>query len=200
MKVLRLYGAGDLRLDDDISPAQPGQDEELVRVTAVGICGSDLHWYGESGIGDAVLTRPVVLGHEAGGVIVEGREPGRWWPSIRQFRVSRASSAWPAIRTSACGSNSPVTAPRMVCCASSRRGHPARSSRCRTLLTTQTRPCSSRSAWRCTRYVWRDSPGRYGRGLRLWPDRALPDPARAGLGSDHDRGHGPTAASSGGGA
>ncbi len=28
-------------------------------MTAVGICGSDLHWYEESGIGDAVLTRPL---------------------------------------------------------------------------------------------------------------------------------------------
>jgi L-iditol 2-dehydrogenase len=77
MKILRLYGAGDLRLDNDSSPAQPGQDEELVRVTVVGICGSDLHWYRESGIGNAVLTRPVVLGHEAGGVIVEGPRAGQ---------------------------------------------------------------------------------------------------------------------------
>lgn len=77
MKVLRLHGAGDLRLDDDVAPTEPGPDEELVRVTAVGICGSDLHWYRESGIGTAVLTRPLVLGHEAGGVIAEGPRAGQ---------------------------------------------------------------------------------------------------------------------------
>ena len=48
-----------------------------MRVTAVGICGSDLHWYDESGIGDAVLTRPLVLGHEAAGVIVDGPRAGQ---------------------------------------------------------------------------------------------------------------------------
>ena len=48
----------------------------LVRVTAVGICGSDLHWWGEAGIGDATLVAPLVLGHEAAGVIVEGPRNG----------------------------------------------------------------------------------------------------------------------------
>ena len=46
-------------------------------MTAVGICGSDLHWYDESRIGDAVLTRPLVLGHEAAGVIVGGPRAGQ---------------------------------------------------------------------------------------------------------------------------
>ncbi len=76
MKALRLHGVGDLRLAREPAPV-PGPDEALVRVTAVGICGSDLHWYDESGIGDAVLTRPLVLGHEAAGVIVGGARAGQ---------------------------------------------------------------------------------------------------------------------------
>ncbi|MHB8891326.1 MAG: zinc-dependent alcohol dehydrogenase [Candidatus Limnocylindrales bacterium] len=76
MKALRLHGAGDLRLSDEVAPV-PDPGEALVRVTAVGICGSDLHWYDESGIGDAVLTRPLVLGHEAAGVIVDGPRAGQ---------------------------------------------------------------------------------------------------------------------------
>jgi L-iditol 2-dehydrogenase len=48
----------------------------LVRVTAVGICGSDLHWWDEGAIGDAKLTRPLVLGHEGAGVIAEGPRRG----------------------------------------------------------------------------------------------------------------------------
>ena len=76
MKALRLHGVGDLRLAREPAPV-PGPDEALVRVTAVGICGSDLHWYDESGIGDAVLTRPLVLGHEAAGVIVDGARAGQ---------------------------------------------------------------------------------------------------------------------------
>jgi L-iditol 2-dehydrogenase len=45
-------------------------------VTAVGICGSDLHWWAEAGIGDAALERPLVLGHEAAGVIEDGERRG----------------------------------------------------------------------------------------------------------------------------
>jgi L-iditol 2-dehydrogenase len=48
----------------------------LVRVTAVGICGSDLHWWDEGAIGDAKLTHPLVLGHEGAGVIAEGPRSG----------------------------------------------------------------------------------------------------------------------------
>lgn len=76
MKALRLHGVGDLRLADEPAPI-PGPAEALVRVTAVGICGSDLHWYDESGIGDAVLTRPLVLGHEAAGVVIDGPRAGQ---------------------------------------------------------------------------------------------------------------------------
>jgi L-iditol 2-dehydrogenase len=48
----------------------------LVRVTAVGICGSDLHWWDEGAIGDAKLTHPLVLGHEGAGVIAAGPRRG----------------------------------------------------------------------------------------------------------------------------
>ena len=48
----------------------------LVRVTAVGICGSDLHWWDEGAIGDAKLAHPLVLGHEGAGVIAAGPRSG----------------------------------------------------------------------------------------------------------------------------
>src|SRR5271165_6186923 len=49
----------------------------LVQVTAVGICGSDLHWWDEGAIGDAKLTHPLVLGHEGAGVIAGGPRSGQ---------------------------------------------------------------------------------------------------------------------------
>ena len=63
MKVLRLHASGDLRLHDEAIPT-PGAGEVLLNVSAVGVCGSDLHWLNEAGIGDAHLARPLVLGHE----------------------------------------------------------------------------------------------------------------------------------------
>jgi L-iditol 2-dehydrogenase len=75
MKVARLYGVGDIRLSDEPMPEVPA-GHSLVRVTAVGLCGSDLHWYAEAGIGDARLERPLVVGHEFAGVIEGGPRHG----------------------------------------------------------------------------------------------------------------------------
>lgn len=47
-----------------------------MRVTAVGLCGSDLHWYEDGGIGESVVDEPLVLGHELGGVVVSGPRAG----------------------------------------------------------------------------------------------------------------------------
>ena len=75
MKVARLHAAGDIRVQDEPEPeAQRG--DVLVRITAVGLCGSDLHWYAEGGIGDTVVERPLVLGHEQAGVIADGPRGG----------------------------------------------------------------------------------------------------------------------------
>ena len=75
MNALRLHGVGDLRLHDEPEPV-PGDGEALVRVTAVGLCGSDRHWLVEGSIGDAVLERPLVLGHELAGVVESGERKG----------------------------------------------------------------------------------------------------------------------------
>lgn len=75
MKVLRLHAAADVRLHQEPDPF-PDPGEELVRVTAVGLCGSDRHWFAEGGIGDATLTRPLVLGHEIAAVVEDGRRRG----------------------------------------------------------------------------------------------------------------------------
>jgi L-iditol 2-dehydrogenase len=75
LKVARLHAVGDLRISEVPVPS-PDRGTSLVRVTAVGICGSDLHWWGEAGIGDATLVEPLILGHEAAGVIVEGPRNG----------------------------------------------------------------------------------------------------------------------------
>ena len=72
MRAVRLHAVGDLRIHDETAPV-PAESEKLVRVKAVGICGSDLHWFSEAGIGDAKLTHPLVLGHEFAGITEEGQ-------------------------------------------------------------------------------------------------------------------------------
>jgi L-iditol 2-dehydrogenase len=52
------------------APRDPGPGEVLVRVRAVGVCGSDIHWYYDGRIGRKILTYPQILGHEAAGEVV----------------------------------------------------------------------------------------------------------------------------------
>jgi len=48
----------------------PGAGDVLVRVSSVGVCGSDTHYYRHGRIGNFVVEQPLVLGHEAAGTIV----------------------------------------------------------------------------------------------------------------------------------
>lgn len=49
----------------------PADDEVLVKLEYVGICGSDLHYYETGRIGNFIVKPPFVLGHEPGGTVVE---------------------------------------------------------------------------------------------------------------------------------
>ncbi|KAF7344410.1 Sorbitol dehydrogenase [Mycena sanguinolenta] len=63
-----LYGAKDLRIEDrTLWPPQAGQAQ--VAVLATGLCGSDLHYYLHGRNGDFAVQAPLVLGHEASGVV-----------------------------------------------------------------------------------------------------------------------------------
>lgn len=73
MKVLIYTGPRSLEFREVPDPA-PRPGEALIRVEAVGICGSDMHaWQGH----DERRPAPLILGHEAAGVIVAGGEAGR---------------------------------------------------------------------------------------------------------------------------
>jgi L-iditol 2-dehydrogenase len=72
MKAARLHGVRDVRIHDEAQPA-PAAGEALVRVEAIGLCGSDLHLFEEGGVGGTRPERPIVPGHEMAGRTVDGR-------------------------------------------------------------------------------------------------------------------------------
>ncbi|RNF33693.1 L-idonate 5-dehydrogenase [Paracoccus methylarcula] len=64
----RLHTAHDLRIEDLPAPeAAPGM--AVIRVQRGGICGSDLHYYHDGGFGPVRVREPIILGHEAAGVV-----------------------------------------------------------------------------------------------------------------------------------
>ena len=105
MRAARLHGARDVRIHDEERP-NPGPGEALVRVEAVGLCGSDLHWFEEGAIGGTALARPIVPGHEMAGRTEDGQLVAIE-PSIP---CGAARCASRATRTSAPRSASPATA------------------------------------------------------------------------------------------
>jgi len=53
----------------DIPEPEYGDNEVLVNIKEVGICGSDVHYYNRGRIGDYVVRKPIILGHESSGII-----------------------------------------------------------------------------------------------------------------------------------
>jgi L-iditol 2-dehydrogenase len=72
-----MHGTHDVRLEDVPVP-QPGPKEVLVEIRAVGVCGSDVHYYEEGRIGSFVVREPLILGHESMGTVVAlGKEASK---------------------------------------------------------------------------------------------------------------------------
>ena len=91
MTGVRLHAPRDLRVEDLPDPPPPGPGEVLIRVTAAGICGSDLHSYNHARIGDTHVSSPLVLGHEFAGVVErcgEGAVAGDGRPLSAGLRVA----------------------------------------------------------------------------------------------------------------
>src|ERR671921_21071 len=68
-KAAVMHGPHDVRLEDVPVP-EPGTNEVLVEIRAVGVCGSDVHYYEEGRIGSFVVEEPLILGHESMGTVV----------------------------------------------------------------------------------------------------------------------------------
>jgi len=65
-----LLAKGDLQLLQRPKPS-PGQNQVLLRMQKVGICGSDVHYWTNGAIGNFIVKAPMVLGHEAAAVVAE---------------------------------------------------------------------------------------------------------------------------------
>jgi len=71
MKAAVLHAIGDLRVEEVDRPSITAPDQALVKIRAVGVCGSDVHFYERGRIGPYVVKDPVILGHESAGEVVE---------------------------------------------------------------------------------------------------------------------------------
>ena len=70
MLAAMLHGPADLRVEQIPVPTRPGPEQALLKITAVGICGSDLHLYQDARIGDTPILSAMSIGHEFGAVVM----------------------------------------------------------------------------------------------------------------------------------
>lgn len=66
---MRYPGRAEIKVDDIADPC-PGPGEVLVGIRFGGICGTDLHYLHDGGVGDSIITEPLVLGHEVSGIVL----------------------------------------------------------------------------------------------------------------------------------
>jgi L-iditol 2-dehydrogenase len=114
----RLHGPHDLRSEKVPHPGQPGPGEVLLRVTATGICGSDLHTYTTGAIGDTVLKSPLIPGHEFAGAVEQAGPDaldGNGKPLRRGARVA-VDPAQPCHRCDLCERGHPNLCCRIHFC------------------------------------------------------------------------------------
>ncbi|ORC35034.1 hypothetical protein B4O97_09860 [Marispirochaeta aestuarii] len=71
MKALVLQKKGEISLQDVDIQEELGPRDVRIAVGAVGICGSDIHYYQHGKIGPFVVREPMILGHEAAGTVLE---------------------------------------------------------------------------------------------------------------------------------
>lgn len=69
MKAAVLHAVHDVRMEEVPVP-EPGPGEVLIQVMAVGVCGSDVHYYQHGRIGPYIVRKPLILGHECSGIVV----------------------------------------------------------------------------------------------------------------------------------
>ena len=71
MQALVLEKVRSLHLRDIAIAETLGPHDVRIRIHTVGVCGSDVHYYQHGAIGPFVMREPMVLGHEAAGIVVE---------------------------------------------------------------------------------------------------------------------------------
>jgi L-iditol 2-dehydrogenase len=96
MKAAVLRAPRDVVVEERPIP-QAGPGQVVVRVRAVGVCGSDTHYYEHGRIGRFVAEAPLVLGHEAAGEVTE------LGPGVTRLAVGDRVSIEPGVPDLTCG-------------------------------------------------------------------------------------------------
>lgn len=84
MKAMALTGLNRMEMREVPDPLMTSGHDVIIRMGAVGVCGSDIHYYTDGKIGKKVVQYPFCVGHEGAGTVYEtGKEVTRVKPGDR---------------------------------------------------------------------------------------------------------------------
>lgn len=95
MNVAYLQKPLEVSVEQEDVPAVSGR-EVLVKVMAVGICGSDVHYYAHGRIGNRLVTYPHIQGHECAGIVVATGD------KVTRFKVGDRVAVEPGVACMSC--------------------------------------------------------------------------------------------------
>ena len=89
MKAMMLTGIRQMEMKEIPEPVIVNDNDVKIKMSVVGICGSDIHYYTQGQIGSQIVEYPFTVGHEGAGVVVEvGKDVKRVNPEMR-LRLNR---------------------------------------------------------------------------------------------------------------
>jgi len=96
MRAMMLTGIREMEMREVPDPVIKDPKEVKIRMSVVGVCGSDIHYYKKGNIGSQVVKYPFTVGHEGAGVVVEtGAE-------VKRVKTGDAVAIEPAMSCHAC--------------------------------------------------------------------------------------------------
>ena len=69
MKAMLLTGIDKMEMREVADPVIENDSDVLIKMAAVGVCGSDVHYYVSGNIGSQIVKYPFTVGHECAGVV-----------------------------------------------------------------------------------------------------------------------------------
>jgi L-iditol 2-dehydrogenase len=71
MKTAFITGKHKIEIKEAADPVLVSSTDAIIKIEAVGVCGSDIHYYKEGRIGTQIMKYPETIGHECSGTVME---------------------------------------------------------------------------------------------------------------------------------
>jgi L-iditol 2-dehydrogenase len=94
MKSIKLTGIRRMEIVEVHEPSIENPIDVKIKMLAVGVCGSDIHYFTRGGIGSQTVTYPFTVGHEGAGIVTETGSAVKRVKAGDQVAIEPAMPCW----------------------------------------------------------------------------------------------------------